>query len=133
MTRPQIAVLVVGLLLVPALQGCPKPPPVVTGPADLADLSAVPAPQADLAPPELVACPPRIELLPEDTCESLVTDDGLQCVACRGAGGCVFEAAMIYCAAGGCLRDPRCKADPGFRPALRRGAKGARHGQQAGN
>ncbi len=112
------------LLFVVALAGCPKPPPPVgVIPADLADLATSP----DLTLPEGIAsCPTGITITPEDTCEGLATEDGTQCVSCPGSGGCLHEAAQVYCARGGCALDPRCKSDPDFRPALRNEGKGKR-------
>ncbi|MDE3097336.1 MAG: hypothetical protein KGK07_15215 [Chloroflexota bacterium] len=76
------------------LAGCPRP---VTPPA---------------APPDAVtgapaACPVAVTPVSADVCPGRFTVEGLACVRCVGASGCLDAADEVYCVAGGC-GDARC-------------------------
>ena len=76
------------------LAGCPRPTPPVAVPGVVAPAPAL--------------CSTGRDVSPEDVCDGLFTTEGLACVRCEGAGGCVDPEVVVYCATGPCALDPRC-------------------------
>jgi hypothetical protein len=101
---PLLVVCAAGMLVT----GCPHPPkhkPVA------ADASA-----KDAFRPRIPACPLDIVILPEDVCDGIFTADGHACAVCKGVSRCIDAVDQVYCAIGGCLRDPACKVITGSFP-----------------
>ncbi len=84
------------IILALALTGCPpRPPPA---PPSTPPAAGMPSCGAGLIPPSSA-----------DVCDGMFTAGGLSCVQCKGAGGCLDQVDVIYCAAGSCRTDPACR------------------------
>jgi hypothetical protein len=84
-----------GLALMVALAACPpRPNPPVRAAPDMA--------------PSIPVCVPARNVTPANVCTGLYTADGLACVNCPGAAGCIDDIDSVYCITGGCLSDGRC-------------------------
>lgn len=77
----------------------PRPNPNPNPPQPLAQ---------DLAPAPMRACPAELAVSPSNVCGGLFTAEGLACVNCPGASGCLDEVDVVYCVAGACTADSRC-------------------------
>jgi hypothetical protein len=110
----------IGTMILTFGAGCPPKPPTRpdAGPADL----SVPR---DLAPPPvgLTKCPTPSGAFTAGVCDGISTKgDGLPCVRCASAVGCVDQLAGVYCVTGGTCGDPLCTTAPFLRPNPEAGA-----------
>ena len=89
------------LILSLLLCGCPHPP------------NPQPVTPPDQNPPVGVPnCPATMTVGIGDVCGGLFTKEGLACASCQGGLGCFDQTDVIYCANGGCLKDPKCGPPP---------------------
>lgn len=84
-----------------ATLGCPRPP----------------TPTPPIGPPKTVEnCGPGLQLpTVDDVCDGMFTPEGLACVRCPNAQGCLNTFDVVYCVVGTCNSDTRCKYETGLR------------------
>ncbi len=96
MTALRFAALLALTLTLNLLTGCPRPVP-----------RPAPPPSTD---PGMPPCP-ATEATSAEVCDGLFTDEGLACVRCPGATGCLDVPTQVYCTEGPCLDDRKCRLE----------------------